>query len=654
MKKVTLMVLVGAVCLLGVVPALADWSTIQNYEKESGKKIAKFSEAPMLQTMVAAGELPSVEERLPEEPRVIEPVEEVGQYGGIRRSVYQGGLAARAEGILGNQINEPLITLSRFDHATPIPNIAKGWQWNEDTTEITFFLRKGMKWSDGQAFTADDFLFWWEDIQLNDELTPVKPAQFRIDGELGLLEKVDDYAIKWTFAKPFGYFIDLLSRWWYVNWTYHAPKHYMKQFHPDYTPMEEIEQAMKEEGFGTWMDLFRSKLEFSQNPDIPVINPWIVQSGQDVAKQVLKRNPYYWKVDTEGNQLPYIDSWERTAVPNPEAILLKVLAGEVDFVYADHGVLTVADYPLIMERREEADYRLLGAVWPSDNVGTVYLNYSHQDPVLRELFLEKDFRIALSVAINRKEINKLVFKGTYFPSQVSYGAPGPPFYGDKSPFTDYIDYNAELANQLLDGIGLTKRDAKGYRLRPDGKELLLVNTFPVGPGSPAELAEVTEMYKQYWSDVGVRVVAKPVQVTLWEEQLNAGEHDITTRQFGGGGSTRSPLTGYVFPSGRFSTDRLWALWTRTGGEAGREPIALVKRLAEIESEIMVEPEAKKRTALFYEAITIHAENLLEIGGLTKSTITYKVIVNNRLRNVSDPVDFLIFCVQPSSWFIREE
>ncbi|GAI10451.1 unnamed protein product, partial [marine sediment metagenome] len=271
-KLIRGLIVSGTICLLGVMPAIAtQYSYIDIAKSKIGSiEIKKFNEAPELKVEVAAGELPSVEKRLPEEPLVLKPVEEIGQYGGKWRwpRIKPNELGA----FLDYYAMERLVRYSP-DFKKVFPNVAKDFKWSEDGKTVTFYLRKGMKWSDGVPFTADDFMFWYEDIILNDELTPAKPDLLKVAEELGKMEKIDDYTFKISFAKPYGAFTEKLAGWWVP--FLRAPKHYLKQFHPKYTPIEEIEKQMKKEGFDTWVNLFYHHYGALRNdPKLPVITAW--------------------------------------------------------------------------------------------------------------------------------------------------------------------------------------------------------------------------------------------------------------------------------------------------------------------------------------------------------------------------------------------
>lgn len=632
--KVWLVVsLIGMLCLLGAFCASA----------------ADYNEAPMLEALVAAGELPPVEERLPAEPLVVTAaVGEIGVYGG----------SATTTGWPPYYMtDEYSITVEVPGYVKPIPNVIKAWEINGDATEFTFYLREGMKWSDGQPFTADDWIFWYEGIEGNKELSPIRRTWYEIDGEHGVLTKIDDYTIRWSFVTTFGSFLDSLAEWPTRGRQQFAPAHYLKGFHADYATAEELEARMKEGKFDTWMDLFGTKMDDMDNPELPVLGSWVVRNEKGSEIQIYERNPYYWKVDPEGNQLPYIDQIEVPRSPGMEADLLRVIAGEVDFC-GQTCVGGLSNFTIVMENRESGDYRTVrktegeGAA----NVGTMFLNISHKDPAKRELFNNLDFRKALSVALNRREIIDVGYRGIGLPSQVS-PATGPPYYGEDPRYKDYYtQYDPELANQLLDGIGITERDSEGYRLGPDGEKLLIILNV-ISHWVP-ELPDIAEMYKIYYAAVGLNTVVKPMPEEPIYEVVNALDHDIFIRFFAGGNWLQSPANSYLFPrDAGWQTAPAWARWILSDGEQGEEPPAWVIRLAAIDGEAKAEVDLQKRFDLYTEATLLHVNELMPIGvwGVAGG-IDSQHIISNRLRNVPDPLDgWFVGCSgQLSSWYIPEE
>ena len=649
MRKLVLTLLVAAICLVGVTSALAQHAqpyNLDEYEQISGKTLT-FSEAPMLRTMVAAGELPPLAERLPEDPLVIEPAEEIGQYGGILHKLNEGpGMSNEGMDFGGFEF----LAAYSPDMASIYPNVLKGWETSADAKTYTLFLRKGIRWSDGVPFTADDLLFYWEDIALNKELFPTPPSMVMSGGEPGVMTKIDDYAVEASFKEPYGVFIEQLARW---RPSPYAPKHYLKQFHPKYTSEDVLKKRVKDEGFDTWIGLFTGKSgEYNawRLPERPVLRAWIPQNLDSAPIQILTRNPYYFKVDSEGNQLPYIDRIERLLVPDAEAQLLKVLAGDVDF--RDMNAYGIEAKSLVIDKQEEADYRLVPFWWPSSQKGIIQFNMTHKDPILRKLFNDKNFRIALSVAIDREEINELVYQGLAVPSHSNVPI-GPPFYGEKL-FRDYLQYDPDLANQLLDGLGLTSRDNDGYRLRSDGERLRFQCIVP--PWSP-RVPEVLELYKAYWKEVGIECVVKPIAGGSWVPVKLSGDWDIASVGQGLGGRPKNFLTYSdcvpISPGWSYPGTPEWTQWIITNGEEGVEPPEDLKRVEELRKQGLAEASEEKRIEIVLEIVKIYEENFWGFGGFNEPVVAKYSIVNNALRNVPSPHLAELISEIPAQFFFKK-
>jgi peptide/nickel transport system substrate-binding protein len=644
-RKLMLVLLAGTICLLAVTSVLAQKNpevyNASDYEQLTGKKM-EFQEAPMLRTMVAAGELPPLEKRLPEDPLVVKPAEEIGQYGGTLRRLNERG----SSNFRMNFGFEFLIAYSP-DMAKIYPNVLKGWKVSENAKKFTLYLRKGMRWSDGVPFTADDLMFYFEDVALNKDLSPVPPSRLVIGGEPGVVKKIDDYTIEASFPASYGVFIENFARW---RDDPYLPKHYLTQFHPDYTPMSEIEKVMKEEGFDSWVSLFEAKRggkEWFATPERPVIGPWVAQNLPSEPIQIMTRNPYYWKVDTEGNQLPYIDKITRLLVMDPEAMLLKTLAGEID-IQSPAYFGAVENYSLIMENREKGNYRVVRTFGFPGNLGTIFFNYSHEDLVLKKFFNDKKFRIALSVAINREEINEFLFKGQAVSSHPT-SASGPPFYGERL-FKDYIQYDPKLANKLLDEIGLASRDKEGYRLRPDGERLRMVNTVRT---LKAVTMEMAELYKDYWKEIGIEIVNKPQPYQVLKTLFPSGKYDMITSGMSLGGRPLNPLYRMGSDGLYGRTAPQWSLWVQSEGEKGEEPPQEVKRMIEIREEALGSASEEKRIALTLEIFKILQERLWVIGGLNAPVIGAFITVSNRIGNMPSEVNAEWLYTIPAQYFIKE-
>lgn len=636
MRKLVVMLLAVALAL-GVMslPLVAEekiysYVTPQAYQKATGEKIIKFNEAPMLREQVATGELPPVEERLPEEPFVVVPADEVGQYGGTMRQVHTG---PGADAVLGvSKLMEEFPLKYSPDLLQIEPNIFKSWEISDDASTFVFHLRKGMKWSDGHPFTADDFVFWYEGIALNKELNPAGITVMKIGGEMGVIEKVDDYTIKVSFSAPYGLFMEKLCRFRPPPF---APKHYLERFHPDYTSLSELNETLKKTGFTDWITLFVAKRTWWAviNPECPTICAW--QAMNEITEPVnyLVRNPYFWKVDTQGNQLPYIDRINRFLVGDMEAKALKVIAGEVDWEHGESLGYTAGKIATLKRYEEKGGYRVIPAQYSQNTFGVVYFNYSNKDPILREIFWDKRFRIALSIAMDRDEVNEIVFRGAYFPGQLRPDV-GSRYDNTLPQFHHYTQYDPQLANRLLDAMGLQWDKDHKVRLRPDGKPLNLVVIVNTERGP--FMTDMTEMYKTYWAEIGVNVVVKPLTSQFWAERSNASEHELAVGQFNMGGMrpTLSGARGDVVPlSPTWTINPKWGEWCVTNGTKGEEPPEDVKRLYELQKEYLREADADKRATIDREIYLIHSTNVWALGGLKVALGNIYNVFSARLRNI---------------------
>ncbi len=594
---------------------------LSEWEAANGKMT--FNEAPSLKAKVAAGEIEPVEKRVGENPLVVQPVESIGAYGGTWRRATLG--------VIGGSLyfRESLITLS-YDGAELVPNVATAWEMSDDAKSFTFHLREGMKWSDGEPFTADDFVFRWNDIIFNKDLSPGGGGNiYAPGGTPGTITKIDDYTIKYTFAVPQPLFLEWQG---YKTLQLWAPAHYLKQFHADYADKDELAALVEKENFASWAELFKAKQDEGIGPtnvDAPTIAPWIMIDpvGGPVQRHV--RNPYYWKVDTAGNQLPYFDGVDEYLVGDAEAILLKALAGEID--YQGLRLSSLANYPTLKENEASGNYHIAPMMSPATNFGAMFINYFHSDPVMRSLLENRDFRVALSVAIDRDEINQIVFKGLAQPSQP---APPPqfPFYSEELA-TQYTEYDPDKANQILDEIGLEWDRAHKWRLRPDGKKLQLVNLAFIP--WPNENVQIQQLVKQQWEKIGIEMIIKPTERALWVEKVQAADFDIASYGINKGfpGAADPAVYVTVVPIGATSHwAQKWVLWFNTDGAEGEEPPPEIKRLREINEEYQVEPSAERRNALNKEALSIHAKLFLNIGIVNEPQAGRFFVISNKVGN----------------------
>ncbi len=596
--------------------------SFREYQGLTGKKISRFNEAPMLSELVKQGKLPPVSERLPKEPLVMVPVEEIGRYGGTWKRAVTGVIETWPPRNFG----ETYTRWGPTNLTNVLPNVAESWTISKDARDYTIRLRKGIKWSDGVPFTADDVVFWYEDILLNKELTPVTPVWI-VEG--GYVKKLDTYTVKIHFSEPNALFMEeCAGSGGDFTWGVETPSHFLKQYHPRYTPKEELEKKFKAKGFDSWYKFFAVFTDWTAlwyYPECPRLWAWVPKEASS-TRVVLERNPYYWKIDPNGNQLPYIDRVEFLILGNPEVVTMRAIAGELD---VEWQYTSFMNYPLYIEGREKGDYSVFKWMPDDGSYFTLFFNLNHKDPILKEIFQDKRFRQGMSLAINREEINQLCFLGQGEPRQ-SAPLKACPYYEEEFAKA-YAEYNPQKANTLLDEMGLTKRDEDGYRLRPDGKTLAV--TIEISTVQPY-YADIAELVKRYWEKVGVKTAIKAEERMLLQTRLGAGEHDIGVWSMDGAVSPVIDRYKYIWQQGT-GLAPLWARWHNTKGKQGEEPIPEVKKLLSLYDQIGLTTNKQKRIALGKEFMRLRAELCLHIG--TVGALPQIAIIKNKFRNVPEDV-----------------
>lgn len=606
--------LIVAVVVLAVMPAFAQDA---------------YNEAPMLAEQVAAGELPAVADRLPAEPLVVEPNSGIGVYSDPAWSQTDRtwNLGLRGTGDGGNFVRHIAYeNLVSWDPTWSeiIPNVAKGWEINDDSTEYTFFLREGMKWSDGEPFTANDITFWYEAVVLNTELSPAPPSWMTVNGEVGVVEAVDDYTVKFTFASPNGLFLQRLA----VpdgRFPISFPRHFAEQFHPDYNP-DGIEALMEEAGVESWLDLWAANVEM-YNGEFAVPSPrlwaWTIVEGgytADAVQVTAVRNPYYFKVDPEGNQYPYIDYVQWGVGVDVETLVLSALNGEIDF--QDRHIAALSNKAVYFDNQEAGEYGFVETVPSSMNNVAIALNLTHADPVKREIFQNKDFRVALSHAINRQEIIDLIYVGQGQPYQLA-PRPTSPFYNEQLA-TQYTEYDPEAANQMLDDAGFAEKDADGYRLGPDGNRISFA--IDVIPTLMPEQVDVIEQVVGYWQAVGIDAQMNVIERTLFYDRKDANEQDANV--WGGDGGLDVVLEPrWYFPySGESNFAPLWRYWYE-GDPRGEEPVEAAQRQMDLYDELKATGDPAAQAELMNEILQIAADEFWAMG-ITLPAPGYAIKKNN--------------------------
>jgi peptide/nickel transport system substrate-binding protein len=571
-----------------------------------------------------SGDLPALEDRLPEEPLVVVPYDEIGHYGGRLTGASIAPEAGNSEWLSVRHVN-----LLRFtdDLQTIVPNMAKSYAWNDDYTELTIVLRKGHKWSDGQPFTTDDIVFWYDDIVLNTDLYPTTPSVWVYGGEPMQVEAVDDVTVKFKFAAPAPAFTTLLATTYTHEW---APKHYLMDKMLKYNP--NADEEAKAEGFESWAKRF-IPLYYSDWEDanhiygLPKLEAWI-KVDETPEHQLFVPNPYYYKVDTAGQQLPYIDEVEETYAPDAELIELKLINGEVQYKAQS---LNIGSLPLYQQNQDKGNYDIQMAQGAS-NGRTYVFNATHKDPVLAQLFSDVRWNRAMSLALNRDEINQALCFGLCQPTQ---GAPVHRTVSFAKPewYTRDIEYDPDAANALLDEIGLTK-GADGFRLRPDGNPLIIHLIYAIQWGDPA----LHELAKEYWEAIGVRVELKEVSTEAYRAMAASNDHDIQVTN--SGLELEAPLYSNPFrlypPFGDAALEPLfggpWADWHNSNGAQGIEPPDDIKPLWDLTEQWKSSlPGSPEYISLGQQLVQVQIDRAMIIGTVT--TTPAVTIVSRTLGNV---------------------
>ncbi|MCC6803167.1 MAG: ABC transporter substrate-binding protein [Anaerolineae bacterium] len=532
-----------------------------------------YSQSPMLDAQVDSGALPPVSERLPANPAVVTPFNEVGKYGGTMRVGFTGTNPGWG-GLWYIAGWENLVSWAP-DFSGIVPNIAESWEVSDDVREYTFHLREGMKWSDGVDFTADDIMFYIDDVLFNEELTAGGPTADWLPREGAAdfkAEKIDDYAVKFTFASPNGTFLYTLATWSgrHITWF---PKHYLSQFHITYNPDGIDELVAAEEGVENWVGLFNRKASgptddtnnYWNNLDRPLLFPWVPTSVLGGNTQMtMARNPYYWKVDTEGNQLPYIDEIVGISYQDNEGRTLAMINGDLDYVKDPGGPPERVLYYDAMDNG--APIKISAAPGDQGVSNTIHFNRTIDDPVLADIFANKDFRIGMSYAINRPEIIEIVQFGQGEPAQAS-PLPSSPLYHEQLA-TQYTEYDVDLANEYLDKV-IPDRGADGYRLRPDGQPLSLVFSVSNDLSYGTTWVQTAELLIGYWDAVGVKVTLNAMANDQFVENKENNNLQVTLYTGeGGAGLTGILDPRYYIPGEYFGMfGNAWYYWRTNSAEA---------------------------------------------------------------------------------------
>lgn len=608
-----------------------------------------YAQSPALDGL----DLPPVAERLPSEPRVIEPVDEIGTYGGTHRAALVGGNDRNM--LLKFTGYEPLLAWDREWTGALVPNVAMAYEASDDATSFTFTLRDGMKWSDGDDFTADDIAFMINDVLADDTLYPAKPSWLLSEGKLPVATVDSPTQVTITYETPNGLFLPNLATPFGTQLVLMS-KDYCGQFMPSIDP--EAEARAEAAGAADWAEHVTNmcgvgveNIERWRNPDMPTLNAFMIEEPyvSGATQVTFTRNPYYWKVDPAGNQLPYIDAARFSINADKQTALLAAVAGETTF--QQRHIATPTNLPVLAAAQETAGIVIVDQVQERGSDTSIAFNLTHQDDRLRDVFDDVEFRAALSHAIDRQAIIDSLYLGLAEPSQPGPG-PSSRYYNEELD-TQYLAYDVELANKMLDELGYDGRDSAGFRTTSDGERI----TFSVQAVSSLSVyADVAELLGQYWNAVGIDARIQVMDRTRFYEVKNANEHDVVI--WGGGGSGPEGLLDpryYMVYSSESNFGVGWWNAIQNGDEASLPDH--VRKQRELYAQINATADEDEQTRLFGEILQISAEQFYVMGIATPAP-QFAVRAAN-LANVSEgtAVGWIYpnpGPTNPEQWFFREE
>ncbi len=640
----------------------------QQYELTEFQGLAdctmEMSENPDIAAMNARirgnPEMPALAMRLPSEPLVVAPYDMIGSYGGTFNALSNATEAGTSDFMSVRHVN-----LVRFsdDLTTIVPHVAKSWAWNDDYTQLTFVLRDGHKWSDGQPFTAEDVKFWYENLNMDTNVIEVPKAWLLAGGEQMTVDVLDPLTVRFNMPSPKLGFLAHFANHYGQGFQ---PKHFLGQFHPDINPdAETLAQSFGFEngydaikayyGSSDWMDTPTPMLA---HPDkvanlpldaAPTLESHIV-IGETTEGRQFVANPYYFMVDTAGNQLPYINEMDEIFVGESEVRLLKLVNGEVD--YKAQALQT--DYvPLLMESQEKGGFVV--DLKPDITMPTFAFNVTSEDPEKRKVFGDLKFRQAMSVAMNRDEINEVAMFGLGTPQQYVGFSPSPDFITPE--WENYLtQHDPDMAKALLDEIGVVDTDGDGMRELPNGDAL----TLNLQVATQGMSIKIVELVGQSWREVGIDNTVKEVTTDEYRSAQSSNQLDVTmweksvplTTVLGNPEIFIPPFDNYF----NMRTAMLWGEWVESDGSAGVEPPAYVLTMMEdinaFQAAAVGSPESD---ALGLKLVENMTGNLLFIGTVKEQKPIYRAAA---LKNVptfktASYAYYRTYPYRPSQWFLDE-
>lgn len=621
-KFMLILFLVVTIVMAGCTNSEPNKSVNEPTDSPDTQKIAEVSgkEAPMLAERVKAGTLPQLSERLPvADDIMIEPVfEKIGQYGGDWKMPWVG---APDKWAVGQPTEEALFRFNK--EGTKVePNVAKGYEVNEDSTVFTIHLREGIKWSDGVPFTADDVLFYWEHMLTKETFgKKIYDAYYSVDpvtGDKALAEvkKVDDYTFTVTHKYPSVLFLERVA---IDNKWFFAPKHFHETILPEFVGDEKTLEITKQWGYeDPKVFLTETGYYFWMHYQIPTLRAWVATNDPNGDQFIMERNPYYWKTDADGKQLPYLDRIVATKVQDPSQRTLGTMAGDYNLLVFDSK-----DFTVLKENEKKGDYQIIPWNAPTWTSAGIQLNQTTEDPNLRKLFQDVRFREAISIGVDRNQVAEIVTNGIAEPIQASVpeGVQG----YQEGWSNQWTEYNPERANQILDELGLTKRDKNNFRMNPDGSDL----TLSIIENTP-DTAPFLELLKKYYEDMGLKTTTKVVDAGTFFDMKYANQVPMTTENISVVNVAFRPDT--LVPL-RVITPWFghYGLYTQSGGKEGVKPEGDVAKIMDIWEQIKASKSIDEINGLGNEIVKLHQKNQWVIGYAGSTPML--IAASNNVKNI---------------------
>lgn len=592
----------------------------------------EYNQNPRFDALVDQGQLPPVEERLPDVPLVVEPFGEIGTYGGTLNGVFVGAADRHGFNLWSWQG-----AYAAYDPETLLMSegVITGWEYTEDGRVLTLFLRPGLKWSDGTPHTAEDLRFQLEDLVMEDRAEVFELPSLQAGSTNPEITVVDDYTLVLRWTEPNYLAHRTFATGAAIQRLFYA-RHHFEQFHPKYNPNATWEQLNEQLAYSTFSETWVGR---------PGLGPWVVTEYVPGEHLIAEANPYFWIVDTEGNQLPYVDRLLWRHVGEAAVVPLEVAAGNVD-VQSRH--IALEEYPFYVEMSQSGGYRVLEVTPDALAINFALQHDINSDPVLQDLIAETDFRAALFLGIDWDEINNVLFFGIGEPWGHSVARESPYYPGDEIARM-WSQHDVTRANELLDGLGLERR-ADGSRVGPDGRPLEIVLGVATGLG---EFVDAATMIQEHLAEIGVRIVLDVQDRARMMSLL--GSQELVAHIW--------PSEALLYPiengdaSARISDRALYkeySRWFNSQGQSGRQPPEWLIQVWELNDRYISTADEEVQIALGIEIMTILQENAHRAGGIIAPSL---VIVNDRIGNVPEAfVDGWHFgneaLIRPYQFYVR--